>query len=239
MGTATIRLATATLPRPVLLVGPVTSFRITRRQPHTSGGLLLSGHMGKFLMALGGALSNQLSPGSERLRRIPCPLPSVMCSHNMGSTPRGYGDDASPLCTMKWRPKGVLLLPRMQAMLQFFSAEHLDPGKVINKRPQILQMDTKKLASNLLFLQLLPIKVWKGVESRPELLYFPCHIIQTKLDALTHLGFVLKRFPALISLDLEAVRRRIAFLQHLGLDSKHIVNKCFTVFGPKPFNPRC
>lgn len=69
----------------------------------------------------------------------------------------------------------------------------------------------------------------------PELLYFPCHIIQTKLDALTHLGFVLKRFPALISLDLEAVRRRIAFLQHLGLDSKHIVNKCFTVFGPKPF----
>jgi len=85
----------------------------------------------------------------------------------------------------------------MQAMLQFFSAEHLDPGKVINKRPQILQMDTKKLASNLLFLQLLPIKVWKGVESRPELLYFPCHIIQTKLDALTHLGFVLKRFPAL------------------------------------------
>jgi hypothetical protein len=124
---------------------------------------------------------------------------------------------------------------RLQEVLRVLIASHLDPAKVINRRPQVLQVKPDVLASNLAFLQTLPMNVKKAVESCPQSLIFPSKTLQSKLEAFSRLGLstemAIKRSSAIFTRSDEAIPQKLSSLQHMGLDAKSIVARFPPILG--------
>jgi len=123
---------------------------------------------------------------------------------------------------------------RLRAVIDFLIANEIDHMKVLKQHPRVFQSKPEVMASNLSFLQTLPINVAKAVEACPRLLYLPIPTIQSRIGTLTFLGVRLEaimKFPRLLGFSNQAIRQRLAFLNHLGLDATRIAERCPSVFG--------